>query len=130
MIGDRWHGLCEKACQRHRQTRNSLIQGSIRGEAEKRGWLEHITAVTELHHTLEDAERALASYGIEADSDGELRFVCGETSQFCRTLQARADKELGTEDDVLKRCEIAKLKVLTATIAEEANGVVAALIES
>jgi hypothetical protein len=127
-LKENYNTLRCRAREKYEKARNSLLQSLIRGEAEKKGFLPLIDEILACRTKIQDSEHALAKYGIEVDTDDELGFVSGETAPFRRTLEKRADKELGTLDALLAKFDSAAVKIWTVSSAETAEKLISELL--
>jgi len=89
--------------------------------AEKKGALKLADQIRAGREKIKEQEEELSLLGFHLDSDDDVVLDYKNGQLLRKTITARLDKDLGTEDDIDARFDSAKLAMLTVASLEDAE---------
>lgn len=121
--GDVW----DRAKDKYEHARASRKEAVIR-EVAGDGVTKAKDTLRSLRVKIKAAEDALGQFGFELDDDGDLELT-SRSSRLGKTVEERLDAEVGSRKQVLEQpFERARVKLLLAVTAEEAERIVEPLL--
>jgi len=103
------------------EKRQALEQSIVEEFAEKKGAWKLADQIRAGREKIKEQEEELSLLGFHLDSDDDVVLDYKNGQLLRKTITARLDKDLGTEDDIDARFDSAKLAMLTVASLEDAE---------
>ena len=121
--GDIWGKARDKYSEARSSRRQALIKETLPDDARK---MAH--GIIALRSKLVPLKEDFSAKGFKVDDDGDIEILHEERS-FGKTIEKQLDSELGTLEEVVTRpFDLARVKILLVTTAEEAEKIIEPLL--
>jgi hypothetical protein len=121
--GDIWGKARDKYSEARSSRRQALIKESLPDDARKMA-----DGIIALRSKLVPLKEDFSAKGFKVDDDGDIEILHEERS-FGKTIEKQLDSELGTLEEVVTRpFDLARVKILLVTTAEEAEKIIEPLL--
>lgn len=129
LLNDRYDGIRSRAKQRYRIRRDNLHDSLIKQLAEKKGAYAIYEKIVDAQDEVKKLKASLGGLGFTISHANDISLNDNGTFLHGETIDARIEKEIGTQDDIDARFESTQLALMTVATLEDAEKLLKAVSE-